>query len=548
MAAGQGGKTSAPPAGPGAADAAAGPGAAPSRWTAMAVRFGPPGLAAATMAVLGAWGLARQGSMGNDEVATRWAALLPLHGLAHLVNNVDAVHGLYYLIMHIWVVLGSSPAVLRIPSLLAMIGAVALTAIIGRRLTGSAWAGLLAGLVMALTPVISFYAQTARSYALVVTSVLGATLVLLHALQAEADGRPVARWWLGYAALIVLGGYLNEMALLILAAHAVTVLLSRYGVNAFAHWLIASVVGAALVGPLAIVSSREDRAVGWIDPPTVADVRTLFHDYFGPITAIAILLVVCAVVALLPARGSAWRSQRGVSMASVAAPLLILPALLLILESIVAHPLYVDRYVLYGEAGAALLAGAGLYRIGQWLAGALRPAPADGATPGDAAGQGTSAGRRALIWVPGIVACVCVLAVQFGAQQRARTPESRLFDFGGPSRYIGAHARPGDGVLFFGKFFRKARLGYPGDFRDTRDLAMAVSPTQAGNFQGMEKPFPQVRPLLLATRRIWVVGLPPGPERGPGLLGDESAVLQSQFSLVTQQHFRGITLTLWQRR
>ena len=124
---------------------------------------------------------------------------------------------------------------------------------------------------------------------------------------------------------------------------------------------------------------------GWIHPPTVADVRVLFHDYFGPITAIAILLVVCAVVALLPARGSAWWSQRGVSVASVAAPLLILPALLLILESIVAHPLYVDRYVLYGEAGAALLAGAGLYRIGQWLAGALRPARAGDAAASDAA-------------------------------------------------------------------------------------------------------------------------------------------------------------------
>ncbi len=35
----------------------------------------------------------------------------------------------------------------------------------------------------------------------------------------------------------------------------------------------------------------------------------------------------------------------------------------------VGHPLYLDRYVLYGEAGAALLAGAGLQRIG------LAPSP-----------------------------------------------------------------------------------------------------------------------------------------------------------------------------
>jgi mannosyltransferase len=103
--------------------------------------------------------------MGNDEVATRWAALLPLRALVHLLSNVDAVHGLYYLLMHGWVALGSSPVALRIPSVIAMAAAAVLITIIGRRLTGSGWAGLFAGLIMALTPSISFYAQTARSYA-----------------------------------------------------------------------------------------------------------------------------------------------------------------------------------------------------------------------------------------------------------------------------------------------------------------------------------------------------------------------------------------------
>jgi len=92
---------------------------------------------AATMAVLGWWGLARQNSMGNDEVATRWAALLPLHQLFHLLSHLDAVHGLYYLVMHPWVAAGSSPALLRVPSVLAMMVAGALTVILARQLTGS---------------------------------------------------------------------------------------------------------------------------------------------------------------------------------------------------------------------------------------------------------------------------------------------------------------------------------------------------------------------------------------------------------------------------
>ena len=166
--------------------AGAGPAGRRARWRAGAGWYLPAIVAAAVMAGLGAWGLARDSSMGNDEVATRWAALLPLHLLTHLLRHVDAVHGLYYLLMHGWMAVGTSPAVMRIPSVIAMVVAVALTVIIGRRLTGSAWTGLFAGLLVALTPTISYYAQTARSYALVFACVVGSTLALLHALAAEA--------------------------------------------------------------------------------------------------------------------------------------------------------------------------------------------------------------------------------------------------------------------------------------------------------------------------------------------------------------------------
>ncbi|MGH3276070.1 MAG: hypothetical protein ACRDNZ_17310, partial [Streptosporangiaceae bacterium] len=149
-------------------------------------RYWPAVVAVAVMTGLGLWGLARDSAMGNDEVATRWAASLSLPQLAHLLRHVDAVHGSYYLLMHAWMAVGTSPAALRVPSVIAMAGAVALIAILGQRLTGSAWAGLFAGLITALTPAISYYGQTARSYALVFASVTAATLVLVRALQSAA--------------------------------------------------------------------------------------------------------------------------------------------------------------------------------------------------------------------------------------------------------------------------------------------------------------------------------------------------------------------------
>jgi len=225
---------------------------------------------------------------------------------------------------------------------------------------------------------------------------------------------------------------------------------------------------------------------------------------------------------------SPWWSSGGINLPSVAAPLLVVPAALLFGESLVATPLYVDRYVLYGEAGAALLAGAGMYRIGCWLR--------------------DKTNRHALLWVPGAVVCALALLLQIGPQQRVRTPDSRAYDFGGPSRFVAAHARTGDGVLFFGTFYRKARLGYPEDFTKTSDFAMAVSPQQAGTFRGRDKPFGLVEPLILAHKRIWVIGAEPSAQLPPGEYRGESLELNSNFALVLKHRFRGMTVTLWQRR
>jgi mannosyltransferase len=503
------------------------------------------------MTIAGLWGLTRDSSMGNDEVATRWAALLGLHDLAHLLRHVDAVHGLYYLLMHDWVAVGGSgPAALRIPSVIAMVVAVALVSVLARQLTGSGWAALFSGLIMALTPTITFYAQTARSYAMVLAGVVAATLILVRALRAETGTAPersggqrqALGWWIGYAALVAISSYLNEMALLVLAAHGVTVLLSRYGRRVVQHWLYAAIAAGAAVLPLLALSVAEHGAIGWIPRPGIAALKTLFHDYFGATTILALLVFACAVVAVLPDRSAApgqprpgdapaawWRG--GVSLPSVAAPLLVIPALVLLAESRVLHPLYVDRYVLYGEAGAALLAGAGVYRIGQWAAGRL-------AVPGV---------RRTLIWLPGIAACVLALALQLGPDQRVRTPQSRAYDFGGPSRYVGAHAQAGDGVLYFDTFFRKAELGYPQDFTKVTDFAVAVPPRRAGNFRGTDLSFPATLQLMLGYQRIWVIGVQPSGNLRASLLRQQSQALAQHFTRIDIQYFRGMTVTLWQR-
>jgi mannosyltransferase len=284
-----------------------------------------------------------------------------------------------------------------------------------------------------------------------------------------------------------------------------------------------------------IISAREDKVISWISRPGLTDLRVLFHDYFGATTGVAVLLVLAAVAAVLPARPEPpWWRCGGLSLPSVAVPLLLAPASVLLIESLIGRPLYVDRYVLFGAAGAAMLAGAGVHRIGRWLAGVTN--------------------WRALIWVPGVVVCLCALLLQIAPQQRVRTPQSRLFNFGGPSRYLAARAQRGDGVLFFTAFYRKAALGYPADFLKVSDLALAVPPAQYGNFQGRDKPFDLTGPIMLGYRRIWVVGKPPSAELSAGSAGSagsirqEALLLQSRFTLASERRFGRIVVTLWLRR
>ncbi|MFJ3926857.1 hypothetical protein [Streptomyces sp. NPDC090022] len=272
---------------------------------------------------LGLWGLDRGGSMWRDESVTWQVAHRPVGALAELLGRVDAVHGLYYLLMHeVFALWDGGPAALRLPSVLATAIAAAGVAAIGLRLAGPR-AALCAGTVYALLPPVQMYAQEGRSYALVAAAVVWATCLLLR-------GR-----WVAYTVLLVLACWLHEFAVLALLAHAVAGRRVR-------AWRWSAAVVVALLAPLAWVSTGQAaQQLGWLGRPSWADWA-----------AYAVVAGLC----LLLARGA------GRELVTIALPLALLPPGLLLVVSLV-HPLYVDRYVLYALAGPALLAGARAARV-----------------------------------------------------------------------------------------------------------------------------------------------------------------------------------------
>lgn len=107
--------------------------------------------------------------------------------------------------------LGENPVVLRLPSLLAGLGSLALTFALARRYTGRR-AALLAALLLAFSPVHVWYSQEAAPYAAAQFLLLAAALQG-HRLRAGTAGR---HGWSLYTLLLIAAGWMHYYSALFL--------------------------------------------------------------------------------------------------------------------------------------------------------------------------------------------------------------------------------------------------------------------------------------------------------------------------------------------
>ncbi|MFF7384046.1 glycosyltransferase family 39 protein [Streptomyces griseoluteus] len=416
-----------------------------------------PVLVPAVLAVvLGLWGLTRQGGMWRDESVTYQVSHRPLGELPALLGRIDAVHGLYYLLMHgVFALWDGGLVALRLPSVAATALAAAGVGTLGSRLAGPR-AGVLAGVLFALFPATQQYAQEGRSYALVTAGVVWVTYLFVRATGSAARG-----WWAGYGALLAVVCWLHEFAALVLLAHAVT--LRLLGVP-WRRWGVAAAGVLVAAAPPAVVGATQaGRQLGWLGRPS-------------PAMWLAFLAV--SALGLLLSRVPPLADR---TVTALALPLLTVPPGFLITLSLL-RPWYVDRYVLYALTGLALLGGLALDRL-----------PAH-------------AGKAA----------VCLLALALlPASLAVRTPESREDDVVAVARTVGKLSRPGDGVLFLPSRRREWLLSYPALYARLDDVALARSPAASHTLQGTELPPADIRAHLLSTPRVLALTDPDGRPLDP---------------------------------
>jgi mannosyltransferase len=463
--------------------------------------------------------------MWADELWSWSFAADPVHQLVVSATNSNPAELLYDLALHYWMAaFGDSAVAMRLPSVLAMAGAAACVTLAGRRLAG-ARAGLLAGLVFALVPSVSRFAQEVRFYAPEMLAVALATLLLLRALDA-----PSVRRWAAYSVCLAVVGYIDVIALSVVLGHAAGAALRWWqdkdarpdrGAGVLLGFAAAAAAGLAACVPLVAFSlTKAGTQVFWITRPGLdvytfgSFTRNLFYS-----TSVAAVVIVLGVLAW-----SAWRAAA--FMTAVA----ILPVAAVWLLSQGPHSYFFGRYLLFTIVAWAILAGIGLSRLDVRLAA---------------------------------VAVLVIAVLGAGDQQAIRQPGAHnwpyypvgyggsYLDYGGAASLIAGDARAGDGIVYQEGGLWWQMIGPGLQYYLGRDIPHGVPVPRDLFVAAPALPSSQIKPVacdpaacLGDESRVWIVGSGRLIDPYLAVPADQAAVLEPRYRLGLTRHFPGLTVFL----
>jgi mannosyltransferase len=278
-------------------------------------------------------------SLWIDEGHTWQYAHEPLGSmLTTTFGSTNAVEAAYYALLHFWIgVAGASEVALRVPSAAAMALAVWAASKTAGDGAGSR-AAAIAGFVMIALPGVTRYAQEARPYAFAVAAVSVSTFMLLRGLT-----RNERRWWVGYAASLVVVGYFHLLSLLVVPGQFIAVLF--IGPRQWRGFAAAAASASLAVLPVAILGFAQRGQISWIPPAQLDYLWTGLSVLTGSLAVTA-----CLAVLVVAGRGDRRLMALGLSTA------LATPVLLWVLGLLT--PLYLTRYLLGAAPGIAVTVAA----------------------------------------------------------------------------------------------------------------------------------------------------------------------------------------------
>jgi mannosyltransferase len=423
-------------------------------------------------------------SFWGDEAASVMSAERPLSTLWGELGRVDAVHGAYYVFLHFWIqAFGASELSVRLPSAIAIGVAVAGTVVLADLLL-SRRVAILAGVIFAVLPRVTYMGAEGRSYAMSAAIGVWLTVLLVVLLRrSDAGGsagagagrvRTLAPW-IGYGVLLAASIYVFLYLALLAGVHLLVMLSTGRNRALIRRWLLAAGIAVVLAGPVLAYGLTQHHQIAFLGHRNYATFTAVFVTQWFDKLWLAIpawALIVVGTVVL------ARKHRSGVVLLI---GWLVLPTTALIVGNFTVAPMYNLRYLSFCTPVVAIMMAVGV----------------------------TAFARNWMRIV--VVAAIVGLAVPSYVQARTPFAKDLASNYAGhpgsdlrqASAAVAANATAGDAVVFDQTVrpSRQPRMAihlYPADYVGLRDVTLAtpyyelsglwdaVNPITATEFAGID--------------------------------------------------------------
>ena len=310
-------------------------------------------------------------SFWYDEAATISAAYSrSLSQLWHMLGNVDAVEGLYYVLMHGWFkIFPPTEFWARVPSGLAVGAAAAGVVVLGKQFS-SRTVALASGIVCAILPRATWAGIEARPYAMSMMAAVWLTVLLIRATRRDDV------WvWLCYGLVLAMSVLLDVYLLLLSPAYIVFICAFRRSRTVVLRFALASVLAGCALTPFLIAAVGQTHQISWVAPighRTIEDVAV--QQYFErspPFAILSALIVATAIVLWLFTSTRLVGADR--QLLRLAIGWLVIPTAVIVAWSAGVHPVYTPRYLCFTAPAMAVVLGVciGALAVTRWAAAAV---------------------------------------------------------------------------------------------------------------------------------------------------------------------------------
>lgn len=484
---------------------------------------GAIGTASALVTIAGTW----LPSFWGDEAASIMSAQREWAALFALLGNVDAVHGLYYVLLHGWIELfGVSPFAVRLPSGLAVGAASAGLYLLVRRRAGLAIALIAVGLFVVM-PRVSYLGSVARSMALAMAAAVWLTLLLFRLLDRAA--RPV--WWIVYAVGLAAGSYLFLYLVLLIPVHMAVVVLHllprpkscgstirslKADIRPFA---LAWTGAAVLTAPIFVAAVMQREQIAFRERRDVVTWESVLEAPWFIVPAVAVaawsLIAVAIIAAVLHRHDPAWRGRLQLLVLSGA--WIVVPTVTLLVCHALITPVFTPRYLGVSAPAVAIAMAVGVSALP-----ALWPRAA-------------------------AIAAVVALAAPTFIDQRMPHARHGGTDWQALSAVVAEVAEAGDGILFDEAVrpSRRPRLAmhtYPEGFQGLVDLTLVRPFHETDGLWDVTAPLPTVASRLDGIDRVIVVS-----RSGNGVDEDVAVLRREGFELTERRTLTADEVAVYER-